>query len=193
MDRRHRSVPASAYGAVQSTSLTMTFHWPRLRGLLMAFVMLVAGASVAVATPGLANAATLPGFQEEVVFSGLNNQTAVRFAADGQVFVAEKRGVIKVFDSLSDPTPTVFADLNSTSTTFGTAACSAWRSLPTSPATRMSMCSIPTTTNLGLRRQHRDGARLASTPIRVRRLRARPVTDVWSAVGCRGCRQAATK
>ena len=31
---------------------------------------------------------------------------------DGRVFVAEKRGVIKVFDSLTDTTPDVFADLN---------------------------------------------------------------------------------
>jgi len=46
------------------------------------------------------------------VFSGLTNPTAVRFAPDGRIFVAEKRGVIKVFDSLSDSTPTVFADLN---------------------------------------------------------------------------------
>ena len=36
----------------------------------------------------------------------------VRFATDGRIFVAEKRGVIKVFDSLADTTPTVFADLN---------------------------------------------------------------------------------
>ena len=34
------------------------------------------------------------------MFSGLTNPTAVRFASDGRVFVAEKRGVIKVFDSL---------------------------------------------------------------------------------------------
>ena len=46
------------------------------------------------------------------MFSGLTNPSAVRFAPDGRVFVAEKRGVIKVFDSLSDTTPTVFADLN---------------------------------------------------------------------------------
>ncbi|HEY6708018.1 MAG TPA: PQQ-dependent sugar dehydrogenase [Actinomycetota bacterium] len=65
------------------------------------------------ATAPAARAATLPtGFQESVVFSGLTNPTAVRFASDGRVFVAEKRGVIKVFDSLSDPTPDVFADLN---------------------------------------------------------------------------------
>jgi glucose/arabinose dehydrogenase len=59
-----------------------------------------------------AGAATLPaGFQESVVFSGLTQPTAVRFAPDGRVFVAEKSGVVKVFDSLSDTSPTVFADL----------------------------------------------------------------------------------
>jgi len=60
-----------------------------------------------------AQGATLPeGFQESVVFSGLNQPTVVRFAADGRIFVAEKRGVIKVFDSLTDTTPAIFADLN---------------------------------------------------------------------------------
>ena len=60
-----------------------------------------------------AGAATLPpGFQESTVFSGLTNPTAVRFSADGRVFVAEKSGLIKVFDNLTDPTPTVFADLS---------------------------------------------------------------------------------
>jgi uncharacterized repeat protein (TIGR01451 family) len=57
-------------------------------------------------------AATLPpGFQETIVFSGLTRPTAVRFASDGRIFVAEKSGLIKVFDSLSSPTPTIFADL----------------------------------------------------------------------------------
>ena len=51
------------------------------------------------------------GFHDTVVFSGLFSPTAMAFAADGRVFVAEKRGVIKFFDSLSDPSPTVYADL----------------------------------------------------------------------------------
>jgi PKD repeat protein/glucose/arabinose dehydrogenase len=56
--------------------------------------------------------ATLPSnFQESIVFSGLNHPTALRFASDGRVFVAEKSGLIKIFDNLSDSTPTVFADL----------------------------------------------------------------------------------
>src|SRR5215217_2353558 len=69
--------------------------------------------ALVVSTAQPAAAATLPpGFQESTVFSGLTNPTAVRFAPDGRVFVAEKRGVIKVFDSLADTTPDVFADLN---------------------------------------------------------------------------------
>ena len=51
------------------------------------------------------------GFQQSTVFSGLDQPVAVRFAADGRVFVAEKRGVIKVFASINAATPTVFADL----------------------------------------------------------------------------------
>src|SRR3954469_20920075 len=71
----------------------------------------LAGAAVlAAAAP--AGASTLPaGFQESVVFSGLNNPMAVRFSPDGRVFVAEKSGLIEVFDGLSDTTPDVFADL----------------------------------------------------------------------------------
>ena len=59
-----------------------------------------------------AGAASLPsGFQEEIVFSGLTEPTAVRFSPDGRVFVAEKSGLVKVFDNLTDTTPTVFVDL----------------------------------------------------------------------------------
>ena len=45
------------------------------------------------------------------LFSGLINPTVIEFAPDGRVFVAEKSGLIKVFDNLHDTTPTVFADL----------------------------------------------------------------------------------
>jgi glucose/arabinose dehydrogenase len=65
------------------------------------------------AVAGEAEAQPLPaGFQQSIVFSGLTFPTVVAFAADGRVFVAEKSGVIKVFDGFSDPTPTIFADLN---------------------------------------------------------------------------------
>lgn len=83
--------------------------WRRCAVALSIFVASILGVIV----PGdPASAATLPpGFQEDIVFSGLTQPTAVRFSADGRVFVAEKSGLIKVFDGLSDTTATVFADL----------------------------------------------------------------------------------
>jgi glucose/arabinose dehydrogenase/PKD repeat protein len=88
--RRRRAVPAALSLALVLASLT----------------------AMVLSKPQPAQAATLPaGFQESIVFSGLVNPTVVRFAPDGRVFVAEKRGVIKVFDSLTDSSPDVFADL----------------------------------------------------------------------------------
>src|SRR5262245_23474035 len=52
-----------------------------------------------------------PGFNEQIVLDGLDLPTLVQFATDGRVFVAEKSGLIKVFPSLTVPTPTIFADL----------------------------------------------------------------------------------
>ena len=50
------------------------------------------------------------GFDDTVAISNLTNPTSVRFAPDGRVFVAEKDGVVKVFDSINDTTcSTVFA------------------------------------------------------------------------------------
>lgn len=80
--------------------------------IVLAAVVL-AGILVASLRPLEANAqATLPsGFRESVVFSGLTEPTNVEFSKDGRIFVAEKSGMIKVFDNLSDTTPTTFADL----------------------------------------------------------------------------------
>ena len=81
--------------------------WMMLAAVILAVIL------VALLCPLKANAvATLPsGFQERVVFSGLSDPTNVEFSKDGRVFVAEKSGLIKVFDNLSDTTPTTFADL----------------------------------------------------------------------------------
>ena len=51
------------------------------------------------------------GFAETVAFSGLDMPTALRFAPDGRVFVAERSGLIKVFDGPGDSSASVFADL----------------------------------------------------------------------------------
>ena len=62
--------------------------------------------SVAAAGP------TIPdGFRDELLWDGLTRPSAIAFAPNGSVFVAEKSGRILVFDSLDDDTPTLFANL----------------------------------------------------------------------------------
>jgi glucose/arabinose dehydrogenase len=82
-----------------------------MRTLFVAVLMIVAPLVPMQASPAFA--ATLPpDFQEQVVFSGLVQPTNIEFAPDGRIFVAEKRGTIKVFDNLADTTATIFADLS---------------------------------------------------------------------------------
>ena len=69
--------------------------------------------ALTVAAPPGASGANLPnGFQDTVAIGGLSEPTAVRFAADGRVFVAEKSGRILVYDGLEDPIPSEFANLS---------------------------------------------------------------------------------
>lgn len=64
------------------------------------------------ALTGSAHGGTLPPhFQETPIFTGLDGPTVVKFASDGRVFVAEKRGIIKVFPNLQTNTPTIFVDI----------------------------------------------------------------------------------
>lgn len=76
---------------------------PRIAVLAAAAVLLASRVASAIVLP--------PGFEASNVFTGLTSPTAVRFAADGRVFVAEKSGIVKVFPSIASNTPTVFADL----------------------------------------------------------------------------------
>ena len=81
------------------------------RAAAAALTAVLAGGALVV-PPAPIRAATVPdGFRDTVAISGLTDPTAVRFARDGRIFVGEKSGLIKVFDGLSDATPTVFADL----------------------------------------------------------------------------------
>ncbi|MEU0563940.1 PQQ-dependent sugar dehydrogenase, partial [Nonomuraea sp. NPDC005983] len=78
-------------------------------GSALASILLLTVGLVVLASPA---AQALPGaFQKQTVFSGLNHPTNLEFSSDGRVFVAEKSGLIKVFDSLTDTTPSVYADL----------------------------------------------------------------------------------
>jgi glucose/arabinose dehydrogenase len=83
-----------------------------MRGLSAIVSGLALLVALTIPVQAAAEPALLPGFQDEVVFDGLEQPTNFVFAPDGRVFVAEKPGQIKVFDSLEDTTePTVFADL----------------------------------------------------------------------------------
>ena len=84
-------------------------HWRRL-----IITAAIAGAALVTQIgPSPAGASTLPtGFRDSVVLSGLTNPTVLQFAPDGRIFVGQKNGVIKVFQSLTDTNPVTFADLS---------------------------------------------------------------------------------
>ena len=82
------------------------------RGLVASTVLVLLFATAAViSSTAPAVAAVPPGVTEVTAWSGLVNPTAIRFAPDGRVFVAEKRGTIQMYDSVADTTPTQIADL----------------------------------------------------------------------------------
>ena len=83
----------------------------RLRRALVLAAAALAAATAARHAPIGAAAALPPGFTDTVVLGGLTTPTAMEFSPDGRIFVAEKSGLVKVFDSLVDPEPSVFADL----------------------------------------------------------------------------------
>jgi glucose/arabinose dehydrogenase len=100
-------------GSVRHPLRTLLCFRPRRLALgAAAAIALVAG-------PAFGATSLPPGFSESVVFQGLDRPTAVRFAPDGRVFVVEKAGRVKVYDGLTDPTPTLVADLSAAVHDFG--------------------------------------------------------------------------
>lgn len=90
----------------------MTPRRPSKRLSLPVLLAVLAGVLFSTGSPDPAAAGIAPeDYSDTAVLSGLSLPIAVDFADDGRVFVAEKRGVIMVFDDLDDPTPEVFADL----------------------------------------------------------------------------------
>ncbi len=89
----------------------MTRAVRRTWSAILAFLLI--GAAAVGPLPGDTRpaAAIPPGFTQQVVLSGLTRPTKLVFSPDGRIFVGQKNGIIKVFNSLADPTPTVFADL----------------------------------------------------------------------------------
>jgi len=107
---------------MQLGSSKLKVRWPALALLALVTAFLVGAAnapSSALQDRGFLGGPAAPspaealpnGFHDDVVFSDLTNPTAIRFAPDGRVFVAEKSGLVKIFDSLADQTPTVAVNL----------------------------------------------------------------------------------
>lgn len=86
----------------RATSFLGPGRWPLL--LAVAGLLGLPGA-------GLRAQVAAQGYADTVQLGGLKEPTAIGFAADGRVFVAEKRGMLQVFDSLESPVPRPFADL----------------------------------------------------------------------------------
>ena len=77
----------------------------------LAALLLLGSALLAACLPTPGSPEDLARFENRIVYAGLQNPTALAFAPDGRVFVAEQSGLVKVFDSLTDTSPTIFADL----------------------------------------------------------------------------------
>ena len=62
--------------------------------------------------PALAGATTLPaGFSQTTAITSLTKPMDVEVAPNGRIFVAERSGIVKTYDSIADATATVAADL----------------------------------------------------------------------------------
>lgn len=121
----------------------------------------------------------LPGFQETVAFTGLTQPTEVRFAPDGRAFVAEKSGIIKMFDGLGDTTPTTVADLRTKVHNFWDRGLLGFNIDPEFPAKPYLYVLYTHDAAIG---GTAPGGTTTARPRRVRR-----PTAAWSAAACRGC------
>jgi glucose/arabinose dehydrogenase/PKD repeat protein len=81
-------------------------------GVAVAAAVVAGGVAVVAVEPaGAAAPVVRDGFADDVVFAGLTEPAAISFAPDGEVFVAEKSGIVLRYDSVADTTPQIFADL----------------------------------------------------------------------------------
>ena len=91
--------------------MTMGLRGPVRVSLAIAMAAALA-CIVAFFVPAGAGATTLPvGFDQTAVLPGVAKPQDIAIAPTGRVFVAEKSGLIRTFDSIDDTTPTLFADL----------------------------------------------------------------------------------
>ena len=128
------------------------------------------------------------GFRTRSPSTGSPQPTVVRFSPDGRVFVAEKSGLIKVFDGLGDTTPTTFADLRTEVHNYWDRGLLGMALDPDFPAEAVRLRAVHPR-----RADRRHGADLGAAGPDRRRRPARPATAASSAAGCRGSKPTATR
>ena len=107
-----------------------------------------------------ARAGTVPaGFTDSVAMAGWRIRRPCGSRPDGRVFVAEKSGLIKVFDASPTRRRRSSPTSGRRSTTSGTAACSGWRS--TRASRRKPYVYVLYTYDAPIGGQRRAGARRA--------------------------------
>ena len=85
----------------------------RRAAALLGTVLFVGIVPASIAAPVVAAAEpdVVDGFRDELMWSGFNHPSAIAFAPNGAVFVAEKSGRIYGFSGTSDPLPTLVSDM----------------------------------------------------------------------------------
>jgi PKD repeat protein len=82
------------------------------RDALAIIVATIVISVLAIVVPEPARATTLPaGFTQTTAIPSLTKPTDVEIAPNGRIFVAERSGVVKTYDSIADTSATVAADL----------------------------------------------------------------------------------
>lgn len=105
--------------------------------------------------------------------------------------MAEKGGRVKVFDSLSDTTPTVFADLSTNVHNFwdrGLLGMTLAPNFPSDPYVYVLYTYDHVLGSSAAPPRWEPGPTPTGAPLR----RARPTTAAWSARACRACRPPVT-
>lgn len=83
-----------------------------IAGVTAAVVIATGLSALQVPPAASATMAAVPaGFTDTAVVTGLTSPIAVSFGSDDRVFIAEKSGLIKTYDSIADSTPTTVVDL----------------------------------------------------------------------------------
>lgn len=77
----------------------------------VSLIAILAASLLSVIVTPVASAAIPDGFTDELVRGGLNQPTAAVFAPDGRLFIGEKSGIVKTYDTITDTTPTTTTDL----------------------------------------------------------------------------------